>query len=212
VQLNGLAIIAAYHADLDRSRALFEESLALRRSNGDQRGIAQSLNNLGYILLTQGDDDRAVMNLFEESLDVSRAIGETSLAAYALANLGDLAFKRMDIDRARALYKEALGMFHERGDKREVAHCLERFAEVIAARGSLVPAACLFGAAEALRVSIGTPIPATARADYDTYVELVRQGLDVTTLERSWRAGRDTPLDQTIADVMSESSLLETPD
>jgi tetratricopeptide (TPR) repeat protein len=46
-------------ADLARARPLLEESLALRRTLGEPRGVATTLSNVGVIALLKGEPDRA---------------------------------------------------------------------------------------------------------------------------------------------------------
>jgi hypothetical protein len=46
-------------ADLARARPLLEESLGLRRTLGEPRGVATTLSNVGVIALLEGEPDRA---------------------------------------------------------------------------------------------------------------------------------------------------------
>src|SRR5579871_6424352 len=61
--------------DYATARALYEESLAIRRELGDKNGIADSLSNLGEMAKEQGDY-AAARALYEESLAIRRELGD----------------------------------------------------------------------------------------------------------------------------------------
>jgi hypothetical protein len=70
-----------------------------------------------------------------------------------------------------------------------VAFCFEGLAAVACARGNHQRAARLFGAAEALRKAIGTPLPSIKRTDYEYQLTILRAGLDRETVEAAWIEG-----------------------
>jgi tetratricopeptide (TPR) repeat protein len=92
--------------EIDRARALVEESLQLWREADDQEGVAWALNRLGTLAEEGGDVAR---NWFEQSLAVYRRIGSDG-AAGVLNNLGLWAHRRGDLARARALLEEAVAI------------------------------------------------------------------------------------------------------
>jgi non-specific serine/threonine protein kinase len=55
--LEGAGNLAEMHGEYARATLLHEESLALRRGLGDERGIAMSLNSLGNMFQEQGDSN-----------------------------------------------------------------------------------------------------------------------------------------------------------
>ena len=61
-----------------------------------------ALNNLGLVVLYQGDHDRAA-ELCQESLTLARELGDKKSIAAALTNLGDVARDRGDSARAAGL-------------------------------------------------------------------------------------------------------------
>jgi hypothetical protein len=67
-------------------------------------------------------------------------------------------------------------MRKELGDRQGLAEGLETLADLLAAGGPPQPqsAARLLGAAHGLRLSIGAPVPAVDRKDYDSLVDRVR--------------------------------------
>jgi len=52
--INGLANIRSDQGDLDGARQLFEKALELGRKIGDQRDVSGALNNIGFMLSSQG--------------------------------------------------------------------------------------------------------------------------------------------------------------
>ncbi len=53
--LDRAGMLARYQGDLTRAYELIAESLSLHRKLGDRHGIADSLSNLGFVVLHQGD-------------------------------------------------------------------------------------------------------------------------------------------------------------
>ena len=69
-----------------------------------------------------------------------------------------MACEQGDFASARALYEESLVIRRELGDRRGIAYSLEGLAAVVAALGSPLRAARIWGAAERLREEIGSPL------------------------------------------------------
>jgi len=128
--LRGAGGLAWWQGDYERATALFEEALALCRDEGDRRGIAAVLNDLGLVAREQGDYGRATA-LTEEALALSRELGHSHGIANTLIGLGSLAEKQGGYGRATALLGEALALCRGLGDRRGVAeslNCLGRVA------------------------------------------------------------------------------------
>jgi len=75
--LYGHAILAHWQGDYDAAETLYQASLALRRSAGDERGVALTLNGLGILADDVGEYDRA-LTLQQESPGASRTRCATS--------------------------------------------------------------------------------------------------------------------------------------
>jgi len=70
----------------ERAEALATESLALRREQGDLRGVAEATNNLAQAASVQGRYERAAA-LFKEGLRLSREVGDMIRLLEALEGL-----------------------------------------------------------------------------------------------------------------------------
>ena len=112
--LNGAGGLAKMQGDYVVARALYEESLKIKRELGNKQGIAASLRNLGCVTQEQGDY-AAARALHEESLTLCRELGDKFGIAYSLLNLGHVAQAHGDYVAARALYEQGLTLFRELG-------------------------------------------------------------------------------------------------
>src|SRR5262249_43812917 len=149
--------------EFERSAALYEESLALRRELGDKQGIASALTNLAVAEIRHGPSRERAAARLEESLALSRELGNREGEARALAALADAALVDGDFRRAAALIGEGLGVARAVGSKPLLADCLRQLAVLAAAQGLLEWAARGFAAAAALRESIGVRLPRVNR-------------------------------------------------
>ena len=104
--LNHLGDVARCREDPSRATALYEESLAVFRQNGERQGIAAALHNLGHVALTQGDTGRA-RALFTESLTVFRELGFEWSMADCLMGLAGVAGQEGYPAQAAVLYGAA---------------------------------------------------------------------------------------------------------
>jgi hypothetical protein len=73
------------------------------------------------------------------------------------------------------------------------------------ARNHPIRAARLFGAGEALRERIGTPLPPSQRGQYDLLVESIRAQLDTVAFEKAWAEGHAMTLEQAVAYALKET-------
>ncbi|HEY3111456.1 MAG TPA: tetratricopeptide repeat protein [Chloroflexota bacterium] len=197
--LSRLGLAALLRGEHAAARALLDESLALFRALGDRRGSAYALNQLGLLAIHRGAYAQARVPL-EESLELFRELDDPRGVGFALNNLGLVAIGLGDPARATALLEESLAVYQELGDRRNAAECLEGLARAAAAADRPEGAARLFGAAEALRETIGAPLLPLDRGPYERAVARVRAALGDGPLAEAWAAGRSRPLADVLAD------------
>ena len=143
-------IIAAQDlANPARSNVLAAESLALRRSIGDKRGIAYSLHLEGEGALYGGEFARAIQ-LYDESLALFREVGDTYGISLSLAMTAEAAYATGDYERAERLSHECLKANDELGDRRGSGTTLELLGRLAYAQGQEGAARTLFAQALAL--------------------------------------------------------------
>jgi predicted ATPase/DNA-binding SARP family transcriptional activator len=102
--------------DLAGAHALQEESLAIWRELGDQRGMVLPLHALGRLARDQ-TDFREARALYEEALSLSRIVDDRAGQALTLVDLGRLAELQGDYPRARALLEECIAIQRELGNR-----------------------------------------------------------------------------------------------
>jgi non-specific serine/threonine protein kinase len=197
-------------SDHGRAADLLEESLRMFRDLGDARGIAASLFFLGTLAHIQGNS-RGADALWEESLMQYRASGDMYAVAVALNHCGMVALDQGDEAQAGAHLAESLTLQRELGDHWQTALALELCAGVTAAQGRRagdaqpggLRAARLFGAAEALRETLGAPILPHNQEYHQRRVMAARAQLDEAAFAAAWAEGRVMTLKQAIAEALN---------
>jgi predicted ATPase len=196
--LRHLGLAAQDQGDNERATALCEESLALFRSLGDQRGIAWATESLGFVARKQGDHIRAAMYYDECLASYCELLGQAG-AAYLFYNYGLVALQQDDLIRAEEYLAESIRLYQEQEGGGKIVLPLVGMAGVVAARKLLERAACLFGAADALRQLFGKHLDADDRAELDAAIAAARAQLDGVAFVVAWEKGQTMTLEQAIA-------------
>jgi predicted ATPase/DNA-binding CsgD family transcriptional regulator len=201
VALASLGDVALDQGNSARAAVHFQEALAISRAEGDRFYSGWTLLNLGRIAHAQGDFARAT-TCFDETLALFRELGSQEGVAQTLLELGRVAREQGDTTRMAEHFAESLALFQETKNLRDIAYCLEGLAGIAGASGRPERAARLLGAAEALRKSVGIPLPPVNHADYERDVAAVRAQLDEATFAAAWAAGGALSLEQAIAEAL----------
>jgi DNA-binding CsgD family transcriptional regulator len=202
-----LAQVAFDEGDDDAARAWAEQVLAGVEAAGSHRNACFALRLLGDVEARQGNADRA-RTLLEASLARGRKVGRW-LAAWPAINLARLLAEQDDPAGARALLREALITYRDAGDREGVARSLEGCARLAASGGLAGQAVRLAGAAAALRVAAGSPLPSQERLALDRYLAAARATLGGRAADAAWAAGQSWPPEQATAQALA---LLDAPD
>jgi Transposase len=189
-------------------RALFEQSLALRRKLGDKRNIANSLCYLGSVALLEGDYDAAT-GLLDESLALGRDLGNLLIVSVGLANQSLVTLAAGDAPRAAALCIESLALSHELGDRRTSVECLHALAGIAAVQAEPLRAALLSGAAESLHAEIKAPPSPAERMVGDRFLPIARAAVDDQSFEAAWVEGRQMAYDAAVTYALENSQALQ---
>jgi tetratricopeptide (TPR) repeat protein len=201
MSLNNLGALLCDQGEHAAARPLHEESLAIKRTLGDRRGIAMSLNNLGDVASHAGDWARATA-LHYESLAIRRELGDQWGTAMSLHNLGDIALHRGDPTVARGLHAECLAIRRTLGDRRGIADSLEALAYIDLQSQNVARAARTLAAAERLREDIRAPLQTSEHARHERHVAFVRDTLGESNFARAWAEGRTLALEAAIEAVL----------
>jgi len=177
---------------------MLEKSLALFREIGDKWGVAAASMLLGQEALQRGDVTTA-RSLTKESVQLCREVGHRWIMSQALTILAKVAETEHDKLMARTLYQESLDVAREVGDKVLIALGLEGLARMVVTQGEPVWATRLWGAAAALRDTIGAPMPPIERAGYEAATAAVRMHLGEQIFANVWTEGRAMTPEQALA-------------
>jgi predicted ATPase/class 3 adenylate cyclase/DNA-binding CsgD family transcriptional regulator len=180
--------------DLEMAHSFFKEGLVLLREVGDS-DMSYSLVFAGQVALQRGDLFTAGL-LAEESVPMARESGDPENLALALALLGRVNAIQGDLAAARAFYEEGFTIARRVDLKGILASGMEGLASVVVAQGEFVWAARLWGAAEALRETIGTPLPPVYRHDYEQSVAAAHTQLGEQPFVAAWTEGRGMTAEQ----------------
>jgi predicted ATPase/class 3 adenylate cyclase/DNA-binding CsgD family transcriptional regulator len=177
-------------SDSARVRSLLDEVLALVREVGDKMGIAHGQRFEAQLALSQGDTTTARSRI-EEALSLFKEIGNREGMALSHALLARIEAGQGNHAAARAFYEESLTLASKgMNDKGAIASSLEGLASVVAAQGEQIWAARLWGAAEAFREAIGTPLRPIERAGYERSVAAARASLGEKAFATALAEGR----------------------
>lgn len=172
---------------LEKAQACFNEGLALLREVGDEMSYALAF--AGHVALLRGDLFTAQLQA-EESMVNARESGDPENLAIALALLGRVKTLQGDLAAARACYQESLTVARQRQLKGVLTAGIEGLAQVFVMQRAFVWAARLWGAAEALREAIGTPLPPVYRHEYEQAVAVAHTQLGKRPFLAAWAEGR----------------------
>jgi hypothetical protein len=157
----------------------------------------------------RADDVVSTRVCLEESLALMRVADDHELRGEVLATVGRLRLAEGDLAAARALFLESLAIRRLRCARLGLVECLEGLAAVEGMIGCRERAARLFGAAAALRQSLGTPLPPADRPEHDCCVAALRAELGVAAFAAAWGAGErmmlETALGEAVGDDASRS-------
>jgi len=126
--------LARWQCDFERARALHTQRLTLHRTLGDNEGIAESLNYLGWVAAYQGDQEQAA-KLSEESLALYQELGNKQGVASSLLGLAMAALVRREYKRAAALSEESITIRRELHDRSFLVYSLNALTLATALQG-----------------------------------------------------------------------------
>jgi hypothetical protein len=151
----------------------------------------------------QGREDRAY-ELENESLRIWRELGDRASEGRVLNTQVDRALEAGDFHRAARLQRESLELYRQLGNQEPVAHCIEGAAKILARTGSTETAVQFWGAAEALRRSLGQPIPRDNHLERDRSLESARASIGAEAVEAAWSVGLLITADEAVEQALRE--------
>ena len=196
-RLTSLGRVALLQRDLDRSEDLHERARRVAVEHGHVVGEEAAVLGLGLVARRRGDLDTARAHL-NAWLDWHLRAGSDFGAALILAELGFADEQDGDALGAEEHHLRGLDSARRTGDPRAVALALEGLAGARALAGDPAHAARLLGAAQALRESVGAPLPEAERGDVDRIEARVADALAPGAADEELRRGRGLTPDQAV--------------
>ena len=129
---------------------------------------------------------------------IRRQLGDKAGLALSLNTLADVVLDEGKFGDARPLLDESLTLNLALGDQTAIAYLIEDYAGLAAAESQPEKALRLAGFADALRASIGAPLPPSEQARVDRMIAPARAALSESTITTEWETGRAMELEQAI--------------
>lgn len=201
--LRGCGFTALQRGDMVQAQHYTDRSLAVSQAAQDAWGAAWSLYDIGYLALVR-NEFRQAQALLEEAVIALREQGIQFGVFRALFALAQVRVEHGDVAQARALYHEALRLQQQMQFVYLTADCLEGLAGVAAREGQPIPAARLFGAAQAHREA--TAIQRWRHRDvwYEHDLALARSQLDPDAWHAAWTAGSAMTLEEAVEEALAQ--------
>ena len=152
--LSAAAILAWAQGDQGAAQPLSEECLAIARSVGDQRVLADALFSRAMAAFAAGDLT-AARTWHEQSLAIRRAVGDRWELSLSTNNLARALHDLGELPRASELYREALALRREMGDCRNTAATLWCLGELMQDQGDLTGAHACYTEAVPMALASG---------------------------------------------------------
>lgn len=191
---------------LEQAQPALDQALVELRSLDFKLGVSHVLWAVAKVYGLKGDQKTAD-RIHREALALARAVGSRELIAANLLGLALLAQQGGEQGTAFDLLAEGLPQARVTYMRLTAAY-LEAIAGIWAERGQYSQAAQLFGAVQALRQTIHTPIALVDRARYERDIAKVRDGLEQDSFNAAWNHGRAMGLDEAISFALGQASAL----
>ena len=134
-----LSVLAKQKDDTNKAKTLFvlsmesmddnevlryaQEELKLSEKLNYKEGIAEALNNIGYVYDTKGEIGKALEN-YEKSLEIRKEIKSTTGISTTLVNIGYIYSNQGDLKKALDYFYQSLKLAEERNEKHAMALAL----------------------------------------------------------------------------------------
>jgi predicted ATPase/DNA-binding SARP family transcriptional activator len=190
-----------------RERALVyaEESLRLARELGHVRGLIVSLRDMAALTAEDGDGHRAA-TMFEEAEQLARQHGDDSALADVLLLRSRLSLRAGDFEEAAGLAAACVPLYRAHGTTVGIAWAAVLLALAAEADGRPERAVRLFGAAEAVRETVGTHVLGADEDVVDAALGRTRDTLGIVEFEAGLAEGRALSVDELVTLALADDA------
>lgn len=195
--LSFLGTLTVLAGDYGRATALLNESVGLCAALGNKWYGSANFIWLAIAARYQEEYERAA-TFAENAFVLAEDTGDRWRIARTLRVRGSLALHQREFARAAECHKESLTLSREMRDRLGTQEGLEGLAGVVGGQGYHEQAARLFGAAEALRNTLGLHRPPLDQAEFERRVAFTRTALRPAGFAAAWAQGAEMILEQAI--------------
>ena len=159
---------------------------------------------VSMFILGIGMDERlrghydSARKIFEEGLELFKRLPSRHFVLVMRSELGHVERQTGNLTQARLIYQETIKGWQELGNRSAVAHELECFGFIAIVEEEPQRAVKLFGAAEALRERIQSPMADYERVEHDPVIAQLRSMLVEAEFNALWVEGRAMTMEQAI--------------
>jgi predicted ATPase/DNA-binding CsgD family transcriptional regulator len=194
--LDYLGFVAWLEGEHAAAVELSSEAVATFASLGRSQELAAAQINLGVALHYGGEESKA-KELLARALASSRSIGYQEGIAWALHSLALVAGDGSPAE-VEELLGESLSTHFSLGDRWRASSVLESVAELLVKEEEEEQAVVLLAAADALRSTLGTPIPPAETMRRETAYERAKRKLSSARFASAWDAGVKLSLEEAV--------------
>jgi len=192
-----MARIASSKGDLSEKQKYFGKLMELAQDAPSSLQTGMFFLGMGMEESIHGNYETA-KHIFEDGLNIFRRLRNKNFQMVMTSELGHIARHTGDMKEARGIYQETIKGWQDLGNRSSIAHQLECFAFIAVAEEEPERAIKLFGAAEALREKINSPMTGYERVEYDKEVAQLRSLLNESDFNSLWAEGRALTMEQAI--------------
>ena len=190
IELKGRIELA--EGNLASAHQLLDEALAISEKTNNQFSVGFLQTALGLIDCYEGNYARGKETI---EIGIEKVRKEYASKASALLTYRSYAlWLEKDVPGAARSYRDTLQELRDNFYFIRIPECLEGLGKIAVAQNQLEHGARLFGAAEAMREKMGTPIPPIQRGEYEAHARSLE-----TAFALSWSHGRAMTIDEAIA-------------
>ncbi|WP_328523315.1 BTAD domain-containing putative transcriptional regulator [Kribbella sp. NBC_00359] len=174
--------------ELDYAEELLREARARYEQDGAGEGVGWTTALLGAVQHYRGDSAAAAI-LLTEARQMAERTRQTVTLAWALHLLGLEALRSGHLGESEDLLTQSLRLHNNSGNRWRVASLLESLAVTAIAEEHFSRAVRLLSHAAAIRVKLGTPVPAVEAADVQGGLDAARAALSPEDFRTAWTEG-----------------------
>ena len=197
--LGNLGIIAYLRGESGHGAPWLEDSVIISRRTGYRPLLSVVLTFLGRSLLrVHGRTDPRPTELLHGSLALAEGAQARYATGHALMALGDVDWRRGQINEAMSLWRRALRVQAQLGDRRAIIASMERLAWALVTTDQIHSAVSLLGATHAQRRLLGLTLRPGRGLNHEECMASARQALE-DEFDAVWSAGEALTVEESIA-------------